>query len=530
MSNTVNLGDGKWAIKDSELLGYSLTDEAELIALTLDVSRASSGTRVNSSGLIETVTKTLSGDLITNGDFATPTTVGWSDSYLCPFVVENNMLKATAQETGSGMSYQINGLTIGAEYAISWDYINGSGTLPKWRVTNSNQSALRTYSNNSNSFYFIPTATTVEFSPLFQCGTAGTFYFDNVSVVEVNRDNLARIDYTDSTDGVLLTEPQSTNLIAESEDFSDSYWLKTNASVVSGQAAPSVDNPTSAFKAVNNSNNGHVSKTIYVTNGVEYATSVFVKKGNSDTFKISHSNIGDTVFNLVTGVVVSGNGTIDNIGNGWFRCTKIQTGVSIGYFVLYYGIPNSLVNDYFYIFGAQLEELPYATSYITTSGAIASRASDVINNGGEAINFNSEEGVLFAEIADLGTTSSYRLIEMSDGSNSNRIYLAYTNVDNRIRVVVKVANSDQFDYQYTLTDATEFNKIAFKYKENDFALWVNGAEVYTDSSGITFPSDTLNVVSFSNTFGSENFYGKTKNIQVFKEVLTDAQLITLTTI
>ena len=29
------------------------------------------------------------------------------------------------------------------------------------------------------------------------------------------------------------------------------------------------------------------------------------------------------------------------------------------------------------------------------------------------------------------------------------------------------------------------NKIALKYKANDFALWINGTEVATDTSGIT---------------------------------------------
>ena len=37
--------------------------------------------------------------------------------------------------------------------------------------------------------------------------------------------NIPRIDYTDGTASILL-EPQSTNLIEYSEDFSDAYWSK----------------------------------------------------------------------------------------------------------------------------------------------------------------------------------------------------------------------------------------------------------------------------------------------------------------
>ena len=49
----------------------------------------------------------------------------------------------------------------------------------------------------------------------------GTGYFsiDNVSVKEATIDNLPRVDYTDGTSS-LLVEPQRTNLITYSEDFS----------------------------------------------------------------------------------------------------------------------------------------------------------------------------------------------------------------------------------------------------------------------------------------------------------------------
>ena len=247
-------------------------------------------------------------------------------------------------------------------------------------------------------------------------------------------------------------------------------------------------------------------------------------------------NVNKVVISLPASI---GNVNIKSLNDGWIKAeitytatvdsqyASIKTYFSTSPTVNTAGVPIGTIAYQTFV---QVEELPYATSYIPTYGQIASRASETVSNAGDANTYNSTEGVLFVEMADLGTTSSYRLIEMSDGSNSNRVYLAYTNANNKIRVVVKVANSDQFDYQYTLTDATEFNKIAFKYKENDFALWVNGAEVYTDSSGITFPSDTLNVVSFSNTFASENFYGKTKQVQVFNTALSDAELITLTTI
>ena len=73
-----------------------------------------------------------------------------------------------------------------------------------------------------------------------------------------------------------------------------------------------------------------------------------------------------------------------------------------------------------------------------------------------------------------------------------------------------------------------FNKIAFKWKANDFALWVNGVETDTVSSGVTSTANTLNALEFEMFNDSSNFYGKVKSVAVFKEALTDAELESLT--
>jgi hypothetical protein len=54
MANTLNLGDGNWATKEDSLLGYN-SENNNYKPLPFDFSRASSATRVNKDGLIETV-------------------------------------------------------------------------------------------------------------------------------------------------------------------------------------------------------------------------------------------------------------------------------------------------------------------------------------------------------------------------------------------------------------------------------------------------------------------------------------------
>ena len=53
----------------------------------------------------------------------------------------------------------------------------------------------------------------------------GTYFIDDVTVKEVTRDNVPRIDYTGGGCPHILAEPQRTNLVTySSNDFTDSSW------------------------------------------------------------------------------------------------------------------------------------------------------------------------------------------------------------------------------------------------------------------------------------------------------------------
>ena len=53
------------------------------------------------------------------------------------------------------------------------------------------------------------------------------------------------------------------------------------------------------------------------------------------------------------------------------------------------------------LYGAQLEQQSYATSYIPTNGATSTRLQDIATNSGNSTLINSTEGVLYAEISFL---------------------------------------------------------------------------------------------------------------------------------
>ena len=59
------------------------------------------------------------------------------------------------------------------------------------------------------------------------------------------------------------------------------------------------------------------------------------------------------------------------------------------------------------------------------------------------------------------------------------------------------------------------------------SIWLNGSEVVTDTTG-NMPV-SLDRLNFDGGNLSNDFYGKTKSVAVYKEALTDAELTCLTT-
>ena len=174
----------------------------------------------------------------------------------------------------------------------------------------------------------------------------------------------------------------------------------------------------------------------------------------------------------------------------------------------------------------QVEALSYSTSYIPTSGAIATRLEDKVSGAGDATTFNSTEGVLYVEAAALETGR----ITISDGTLTNRITINVSTNDSSISGFVNVNNATQYDFYESVQSVFNYNKIAVKYKENDFSFFINGTKYDVDTSGSTFAANTLTSLSFNNGVSGSNFTGKVKDLRTYNTALTDAELTELTTI
>jgi hypothetical protein len=336
-----------------------------------------------------------------------------------------------------------------------------------------------------------------------------------------------RIDFTDNTDGHLLLEPESTNLIPYSEDFEQ--WTSSNLTLTSGQSsAITSSNDAWLFTATDTLAN----VTLSVSSSGANTLSVFAKAGTQDGIFIRFSGSSNprAFFSLSNGTLVSSGGitssNVEAFNDGWYRISITGTdNVTDARIYVADSTGNFVSSGNIYVQNAQLEELSYATSYIPTNGGQVTRDGETCTGAGEAADFNSEEGVLYAELSAFSNDDSYRYFGLTDGTDDNRVIILYYNNNDRIRVLLTSGDTKYLDEYYTVSSLVDFHKIALKWKVNDFALWVDGVERVTDTSG-SVPIG-LNTLAFNQTGGS-HFYGKCKAIRVYKEALSDSELTTLT--
>ena len=325
-----------------------------------------------------------------------------------------------------------------------------------------------------------------------------------------------------------ILEPQRTNLLQYSEDFSNSYWYKDSISVTSGFVSP--DGTLNASKIVGS---GFLQGVINVVASNVYTYSVFWKKDTSSfiKFQVSSSGPDETItlntktlsFSSITNIDEY---SVEEFGNGWYRLkitwTEQDTEIS-GIRII---CDESDANSSLYIWGAQVEQGSFQTSYIKTNGSAVTRSAETANGSGDAATFNDSEGVLMAEISALADDGTYRVFGLSDGTASNRVILYYNPNSNNIELFISSGGAAQTTLSLTLTDIKLLQKIAVKYKVNDIGLWINGFEVGIDTIA-TMPSG-LNELAFDNGVSTENFYGNTKQIQYYNSALTDSELEQLT--
>jgi len=342
------------------------------------------------------------------------------------------------------------------------------------------------------------------------------------AVVEGLTADLPRLDYSGGAScPSLLLEPSRTNVLQNSEYFSGSDWIN-NGVTITDNAAISPEGKTNAALLTGVSGGLGIVKfsTWTATNKV---ASCFAKAGSGNIFKIANVSAANryVLFDLSDGTIsqesASWTGSIEDFGNGWYRCTAIsnnETGT--------FSLGTTAASDSVYIYGATLEQ-EYKTSYIPTYGTAAVRGVEqAIKTIGTSY-FPSTGFSAFIDIDVTGDTINNfaDIYQLGGGSTQFRLETR-TNGLIYIQQGNMVTSGDNFN-AWGLCPTTA-KKLCFTFSPTQVKAYVDGVLSATFDGVYTFsPIDTIN-------FAMQTSSVACKQTLLFGSVLTQSEAIALTTI
>jgi hypothetical protein len=536
----------------------------------LTFTRASSATRVASNGLIEKVRTNVA---LHSNDFSN---ADWVKAALgvglAPVVTANYTTDPFGGNNGWRLQCDLNGGTTTGDRSLLQQTIagttvpttvsiyaklNSAGTATfagtngstdnvtitstEWvRVSSVRTTAIGSYIFRVGLFGGVGQDNTLDISIAFaqlETGDIATDYIATtsaaVSVGPVS--GLPRLDYLNSTCPKLLLEPQRTNLALFSEQFNNASWSTIGGITIDANAETAPDGTLSADRLSGVSIASNRRQQSVTLSNVQYTQSCYFKKDTSTLFwlalysgtsaefrvEISWTGIEPTISEITAGATAQ----IFNAGNGWYRISITYTIATSGSYSFAILPDRNALTQGIFAWGAQLEAGAYATSYIPTLGASVTRVADACSKTGISSLIGQTEGTVFLEITTTNDITTITPIGISDGTGSNRVLLYVGS--GILTALVTVSGVAQATISSSAISANTSYKMAIAYKANDFAFYVNGALVGTDTNG-TVPA--CSKFNYDNGSGSAPFYGLNNQALLFKTRLTNQQLQELTSL
>ena len=341
-------------------------------------------------------------------------------------------------------------------------------------------------------------------------------------LIETMGTSVPRLDYTDGSCPTLLTEPERTNLVAESAE-----GIYGNPPASETQTLAPDGTNTAVIPTVGD-----------LADRYQYTISAGSATGDT---KITYSWYRKRLSTPSEDPNQTGDLKITNLVNCIQDGSTIQIGSDIGGYDrfsatfdvidgsleaiirLYFGEVVGVGNSSVAYFGHQVEVGEYATSYIPTSGATVTRSADTgVISGDLSSYINSSEGVLEIKAKSLFNGRPDARIGLSDGTLDNRVTLSWRENVNKMSIFMKVNGSNVLDggavefENFYGHDQSEMATFKIKWKSGDIQVKLNGTVVLTDTS--SFSGLVLNELSFNRGSALNPFEGNVQYIKVYDSI------------
>jgi hypothetical protein len=339
----------------------------------------------------------------------------------------------------------------------------------------------------------------------------------------------------------LLVEEQRTNLLTYSEALDNAAWVKNGGASITANVSTAPDGTVTADRltVVTGASDSLESPGVSITSGTAYTATARLLLGTSATVTLNMSNAAawsggvnpSATVNLstgaITGVAANTTAKVETLPGGWFAVSITATAAATTTSSLRV-VPVSSASTTS-VWGLQLEAGAFATSYIPTGAASATRAADVVTCSGSAFSqwFNAAGGTVVVDfLAPPGLVpSTYpRVWEFQDAADSSLLGI-WVNGGGSIRVGVYTAGAWQ---EINLGAATAGGryKVALRYGASGIAVCCNGGAVATNASTITWAN--IAKCSIGQSIGQQWLNAPIRRALAYRRELTNAQMQALT--
>ncbi len=335
-----------------------------------------------------------------------------------------------------------------------------------------------------------------------------------------------------------LLENSATNLIPYSEDMTLTNWnAGKDISVTLNQIIAPDGNMSADIIADDFTTNRHYqAHSLPLAVSTTYTLSAYFKYIDMQYVYLQINQKGDfshrteAIFDLVNGTITrehnSGdyliiNANMEKASEGFYRCSiTFTTNTDGAETVSRLGLTNNSnwigsyngIGSSVYLWGVQLEQGLYPTSYIPTSGSQVTRSADIYSAAtvtrageifkieGEAFSdvYNYKEGTFLIECSLEKFSGGQKLLTMQEGLGSiystDNLGIRYLS-GNQVDVYGKTNNgvdvlTDSSSFYLTIADLSgDFNKYLFTYEEENVRFYTNGSEI--DDKTIIHPLPNL---------------------------------------
>ncbi len=364
-------------------------------------------------------------------------------------------------------------------------------------------------------------------------------------LIEIVGENIPRIDYTDSTDGAMLLEPQRSNLNDYSENATEWDTINSTVSLTTESTSPS--GQSSVYKVTDNDVDAQhrVDVRPTVTSGTEYTFSAFVKKPSGSDIDFVYLLFGGNFtttryfYNINEGTSLDSGGNIENYGNGWYRLSATATATSSGNGLFGVNLSNANNNNTYtgtgngsmLVWGIQVEQGSYATSYIPTNGSAVTRLGESSSQTVPDGVIGQTEGVAYVEFNQkiINQNNTRRILALTDGTATNRIVFYITGL-NKIEYYIRNSSGNLF----LGTSSTDYgnsvgkHKIACAYKDGDYALYIDG-NLIISGSGTSGTIPSCDRIDVGSQLGGNDLFEPINEVKLYNTRLTNSELQALTT-